>query len=233
MSHSPSHFEFEALNSAERYRRSIIREFAPYLGGTVVEVGAGIGQNTPHLLAVKGVEQVVSVEPEPTFCAEFRRQFPQLPLIEGTVDRLSTAADYRGIVSINVLEHVKEDARELARYCELLKSVSGRLCLFVPARQEIYAPLDADFGHYRRYARKDLASKLTAAGFRILKLQYYNFIGYFAWWISFCLLRKRNFDPGAVRFYDRFVFPVARALERHLIAPPIGQSLIAIAAPVS
>ncbi len=213
---------------AERYRRAIIREFAPSLRGTVVEIGAGIGQNTPLLLESPGVKQVVSVEPEPAFCAEFRRQYPGLPLIEGTSASLPAAARYHAIVSINVLEHIQEDSQELARYRSLLAAERGRLCLFVPARQEIYAPLDHDFGHFRRYERVELRAKLKAAGFEVLRLSYFNLIGYFAWWIGFCLLKKRAFNPAAVRFYDRFVFPATRALER-LMAPPIGQSLIAVA----
>jgi hypothetical protein len=225
----PSHFEFEALKWAERYRQAIIEEFAPFLQGAVVEIGAGVGQNTPWLRQLPRVEQVTSVEPEPAFCAEFRRNFPDLPLIEGTSESLKDGSKCAGIVSINVLEHIEDDPGELARYHQLLRSDEGRLCLLVPARQEIYSPLDRDFGHYRRYARVDLKKKVEAAGFRLLKLKYFNFFGYFAWWFGFRLLRKRRFNPAAVRLYDRFIFPVTLLLERHLISPPLGQSLIAIA----
>ena len=110
-----------------------------------------------------------------------------------------------------------------------MKQEHGRLCLFVPARQEIFAPIDSDFGHNRRYSRHELRHKLETAGFKIVNLHYFNFIGYFAWWFNFKLMRQRKFNPTAVRFFDRAIFPIGFSLESILIWPPIGQSLIAIA----
>jgi len=108
----------------------------------------------------------------------------------------------------------------------VLKAV---LCLFVPARPEIYAPIDGDFGHFRRYAKPELREKLISAGFEILNLRYYNFVGYFAWWLGFCLLKKRGLGPTSVRFFDRFIFPAVYGLETKICAPPFGQSLLAMA----
>jgi hypothetical protein len=133
------------------------------------------------------------------------------------------------ILSINVLEHIKEDDRELAVYRQKLAREKGALCLFVPARPEIYAPIDRDFGHFRRYTKKELCQKLERAGFEILLLRYYNFVGYFAWWLNFCALKKRGFDLQAVRFFDRIIFPPVHAFEANVCPPPIGQSLLAIA----
>src|SRR5262249_38228428 len=103
------------------------------------------------------------------------------------------------------------------------------LCLFVPARPEIYGPIDRDFGHFRRYTAPELQAKLVRAGFAIHRLNYFNFTGYFAWWLSFCVLKKRRFAAGNVRFYDRAVFPIVHALESKLLRPPFGQSLLAVA----
>jgi hypothetical protein len=114
-------------------------------------------------------------------------------------------------------------------YSSLLKKEHGRVCLFVPARQEIYAPIEIDFGHHRRYSRDDLRRKLEKAGFKIIKLHYFNFIGYFAWWFSFKMMGQRKFNPGMVRLFDRMIFPVGFGLESNLTWPPFGQSLVAIA----
>jgi len=73
-----------------------------------------------------------------------------------------------------------------------------------------------------------LRSKLGAAGFKIERLHYFNSLGYFAWWLNFCLLKKRGFEPAKVRLYDRFIFPVVHALERKALRPPFGQSLLAV-----
>jgi len=116
-------------------------------------------------------------------------------------------------------------------YREKLVAQSGTLCLFVPARPEIYAPIDSDFGHFRRYTRPELSRKLEQAGFQILALRYYNFVGYFAWWFNFCFLKKRRFDTGTVKFFDRLIFPCVHGIETHVCSPCIGQSLLAVARP--
>ncbi len=222
-------FEFLALQKANNHRAALVREFSPFLKGRVIEVGAGIGQLTEDLSAVPTVRELVSVEPEPTFCETFRRLHPGLCVVQGTVDVLPTDSAWDAVVSVNVLEHIYEDDTELARWRQKLAARGGHLCLFVPARPEIYAPIDRDFGHHRRYTRPQLRSKLEGAGFSIIRLNYFNWVGYFAWWFNFRSLKKRHFDVGAVAFFDRAIFPVVHALERNIVRPPFGQSLLAIA----
>jgi hypothetical protein len=75
----------------------------------------------------------------------------------------------------------------------------------------------------------ELAKKLQDAGFRIKSLRYYNFVGYFLWWLNFWVLEKRTFEVGAVRLFDRVVFPLVHGFETHIASPPIGQSLQVVA----
>ena len=230
--HKQSDFEFAALAESRNYRAGILRDFQKHLLGNVLEVGAGVGQFTSEFLTLDSIQHLTSVEPDPAFCTVLRQKFPQLNLIQGTVTDLPQGTDWNAIFSSNVLEHIDADQEELTSYANLLRPACGHLCLFVPARPEIYAPIDSDFGHFRRYTRPGLRKKLEKAGFRIVQLRYYNFVGYFAWWASFCLLRKRTFDPRAVRIFDRLIFPVVHSFETRICAPPFGQSLLAIAAAV-
>ena len=226
---STGDFEFDALQQARNYRAALIREFSPVLQGRVLEIGAGIGQFTEALAALPAVKEVVALEPEARFCDAFKKLHPNRKIIAGTLDDLQEDKEWDAAVCINVLEHIREDEAQLAKCRERLAKRNGHLCLFVPARQEIYAPLDKDFGHHRRYARPQLRDKLTRAGFQIVRLHYFNCIGYFAWWFSFCLLKKRHFDISSVLVFDRLIFPVVHTLERTLIRPPFGQSLLAVA----
>ncbi len=222
-------FEFSALEEAKNYRRALLREFSPFLRGRVIEVGSGIGQVTCLLRANPAITQLQAVEPDPDFCGEFRKKFPDQPLLEGTIDSLTEQKNWDAILSINVLEHIRDDGLELQNYQRLLREKKGALNLFVPARQEIYAPLDQDFGHHRRYSKPELQRKLEQAGFEIVRMRYFNFPGYFAWWLNFVLLRRRQFNSTAVKFYDRILFPVVYAAESSGVPIPIGQSLIAVA----
>ncbi len=226
---STESFEFAALTEARNYREALFAEFGSFLGGEVIEVGAGIGQMTEHLARLPGVKRALAVEPDPGFCDQHRHRFPGHEVLEGTAADLPAATTCDGILSINVLEHIRGDEAELALYRKLLSPRRGVLCLFVPARPEIYAPIDKDFGHFRRYTRPELKRKLIAAGFEIERLCYFNCVGYFAWWLNFSLLKKRTFELAKVRLFDRAIFPLVHGLESKLVRPPIGQSLLAVA----
>jgi SAM-dependent methyltransferase len=222
-------FEFAALSEAKNYRAALLREFSEHLRGHVLEVGAGIGQITEALLKNPAISKLVSIEPDRNFCARLSATLPAHRVVQGTIEDLKGDESWNAILNINVLEHIQEDQRELAVYRQKLARGKGTLCLFVPARPEIYAPIDKDFGHFRRYTKPELRRKLEVAGFQILKLRYYNFAGYFGWWLNFCVLKKRGFDLGAVRLFDRIIFPPVHWVESRICPPPIGQSLLAIA----
>jgi phospholipid N-methyltransferase len=226
---SSEDFEFEALSMADNYRAALMREFAPALCRNVLEVGAGIGQITEALLQNPAVTRLVSIEPHQAFYDQLTKKFPGHTIVKGTVENLQNDDHWDSVVSINVLEHIPHDETELKNYHRFLLKNNGALCLFVPARPEIYAPIDKDFGHFRRYTRPELRQKLERAGFQIQRLQYYNIAGYLAWWLNFCLLKKRHFDPASVRFFDRFIFPAVYGFESRICAPFIGQSLLAVA----
>jgi SAM-dependent methyltransferase len=230
-----SDFEFAALSEARQYRRALLDSFRPHLHGEVLEVGAGIGQFTTEITSLPAVANLTAVEPDPKFYDTLARKLPPAQIVTGSAGayQLDPKIGWDSIVSINVLEHIEEDQVELGVYCRLLAKRNGTLCLFVPARGEIYAQLDRDFGHFRRYGRINLREKLQRAGFEIITLRYYNFAGYFAWWFTFCLMGRRHFNPSAVRWFDRCIFPAVFWFETHIFAPPLGQSLLAIARPKS
>lgn len=222
-------FEFAALSEAENYRRAIVTEFAPFLKDRILEIGAGIGQISQAILQLPDVRELVGVEPDVRFQQAFRQRLPDVRLVEGTVADMPQGETFDGAVMVNVLEHIEHDLDELVRLHGILKPSGGHICLLVPARQELYSDLDAHFGHFRRYSRTDLREKLLAAGFSIRRVDYFNFIGYFAWLVRFRLMRGMSFDINQVRLFDRRLLPVGHWIESNIVRPPIGQSVIAVA----
>lgn len=222
-------FEMAALSQANNYRAALMREFSSSLRGNVLEVGAGIGQITEELFQKPNIAKLVSIEPHQKFYSQLKEKFPGHTIVQGTFADIDPGEDWDTIISINVLEHIQDDEKELKDYFHCLAKNIGTLCLFVPARMEIYAQLDKDFGHFRRYTKAELSKKLKDAGFQIVRLRYHNIAGYFAWWLNFRLLKKRHFKPGSVRFFDRFIFPFVYGFESHVCPPFVGQSLVAIA----
>src|SRR5262245_30295770 len=138
-------FEFDALREAKNYRAALVREFAPFLKGRVIEIGAGIGQITALVRALPSIEMIQAIEPDAQFCEQLRKALPSQAVIQGTIGDLPEGGRWDAILSINVLEHIREDEAELRHYHEILRHQNGMLSLFVPARSEIYAPIDRDF----------------------------------------------------------------------------------------
>jgi len=225
---SDTGFELGALEVAHNYRAGLVREFAPYVRGHVLEVGAGIGQISAQLLQQTALRRLTAIEPVPAHAALCRARLPGVALIEGTLDDLPPGEPVDTIVSVNVLEHIRDDARELLGYRRLLAERAGHLCLCVPARAELYAPIDRALGHHRRYQRPALRALLVSAGFEVTRLDYFNLVGYLGWWLCFRLLQRRHFDVVPLRLFDSLVFRVTHALERGVARPPVGQSLLAV-----
>lgn len=222
-------FEFEALNEAVNYRHAVVREFAAVLRGTVVELGAGIGQIAQLIQARPEVRRFVAVEPDASFHARLAAAVGPERMVAGALADLPADVAPDAIIAVNVFEHIEDDAGELARAFRLLRPQGGSLGLFVPARPEIYAPLDRDFGHFRRYTKPGLRAALERAGFTLTTLKYFNAVGYLAWWWTFCVRKQRGFNRRAIRLFDRVIFPPVYWTESRLCAPPIGQSLVAVA----
>lgn len=224
-----ANYEFDALQEAANYRRALTREFAPILHGSVLEIGAGIGQMTADFRRLPDITRYLAIEPDSSFHTRFEAANPGVPLLKGYSHELRERSGWDAAVAINVLEHIEHDDRVLAEWAGLLRGNRGRLGLFVPARMELMSQIDRNFGHFRRYTKPGLRRVLEGAGFKIERIHYFNLTGYFGWALMFRILGREQFSTSSVRRFDRWIFPPTHALERHLLRPPFGQSLLAVA----
>ena len=222
--------ELDALAGARNYYGWIADRFAPFLGRRVVEVGAGIGTFTGHLLARRPDAAVVALEPAgnnfPHLAARFAAD-PRVTPRQGYLDASLAPGEADAVVAVNVLEHVRDDAGFVAAAARAL-APGAHLCLFVPALPALFGSLDRAFEHHRRYTRPTLRALLDGAGLRTVRLGYMNLPGTAAWWLSGRVLRRRTVTARDARRYDRWVVPWVRALEERW-SPPFGQSLLAVA----
>jgi len=74
--------------------------------------------------------------------------------------------------------------------------------------------MEKKVGHCRRYGRAELTDKVNAAGFRIVDSRYADSLGFLA---SLVYKWQGNdsgdINRGALRAYDRFVFPLSRVID--------------------
>src|ERR1700722_13152628 len=118
-------FEFRELSLADNYRKALLREFSAPLHGNVLEVGAGIGQITEALLKKHYITRLVSIEPHASFYRQLVKKFPGHTIIHGTFQDVRQGDDWDAILSINVLEHIKDDEAELQSYFHCLAKNIG------------------------------------------------------------------------------------------------------------
>ena len=106
---------------------------------------------------------------------------------------------------------------------------NGILYVYVPAFQALYSTFDRKVGHLRRYRRGELAAMVTRAGFRVEKAAYRDSLGFLAA-LVFKLVARDDGHVGraTVLFYDRFVFPVSRLLDR-VLGLVVGKNLVIVA----
>lgn len=131
----------------------------------------------------------------------------------------------------NVLEHIADDSMALEEMANKL-SQNGRLAIYVPALMFLYSELDSKAGHFRRYSKKELISKVSKAGFTVEECFYNDSLGVLASLLLKIIGYRNQFKLGAGKslvFYDRVVYPVSRLLDiigfKHLL----GKNLFILA----
>lgn len=235
MTKTPTSFQYsgtelEAVAGATNYYTWIIEHFAPFLGRRVVEVGAGIGTFAQFIVASRGVESLLCVEPaENVFpmLAERFRENPRIKTVHADIDQVQLVDAADSLVAVNVLEHVEDDEAFLRAAARIVVP-GGHLLLFVPAHQFLYGSLDAAFDHYRRYSKAGLSSVVSRAGWEPVSISNVNIAGILPWLIAGKIFRTTTLGHRQMRIFDRLVIPVMKRVES-LREPFIGQSLLAIA----
>ncbi len=222
--------ELDALAEARNYYGWISGRFAPHLGRRIVEVGAGIGTFTEHLLARAPGAEILAIEPADNNFPHLARRFegdPRVTARHGYLDDSLEPDAADSVVAVNVMEHVQDDVAFLRAAARAL-APGGHVLLFVPALPALFGSLDRAFDHFRRYTKPVLRGRLEEAGLEPVEVRYMNLPGVAAWWLAGKILRRTTVKASDARTYDRWVVPWVRAVESR-ISPPLGQSLLAVA----
>ncbi|MCE5208527.1 MAG: class I SAM-dependent methyltransferase [Chloroflexi bacterium] len=215
----------------------IVSRINRYLGKNVLDIGSGNRTYLLHILPL--VERVTSIDISQENvdflnqrfedCSQFRAicaDFEQTPL-----PLWMKVSGFDTILCLNALEHVKDDLSALRHINALLPLGQGVLILQVPSHPGLYGSMDKQAGHFRRYRKSEIATRLEQTGYKILHIEYFNRLSTLFWWINGRLFRRR-LDSRIVSFefkiFDRFLVPVLKPLES-LLPLPFGQSILVAA----
>ncbi len=222
--------ELDLFAAATNWKSYVRRQLSPYIGRDVLEVGAGFG-GTTRMLCGGDHDTWTCLEPDPALAGRLADSIrsgdlPRCCRVEvGTLADLPEGAEYDTLLYIDVLEHIEDDAAEMARAAGHLKP-GGHLVVLSPAHQWLYTPFDRAIGHFRRYTKASLRAA-APPGVVPVRLDYLDAVGMLASLGNRLVLNRSMPKPSQIAVWDKLMVPVSRILDR-VLAYSTGRSIVGV-----
>lgn len=219
--------ELEIFEKAHNWKAYLRHCMAPYLAGSVLEVGAGLGANTRQFAAL-GFDRWTCLEPDAALLQQIQpgpAPLDRHELFLGDIGALAPALLFDAILYIDVLEHIQDDSGELRRASSHLKP-GGRLIVLSPAHPWLFTPFDQAIGHYRRYTRQSLQAAAPTHLYRE-KLIYLDSAGLLASLGNSLVLNSSMPTAAQIRTWDGILVPCSRWLDR-VLCGTAGKSVLGV-----
>ncbi|NQU09263.1 class I SAM-dependent methyltransferase [bacterium] len=222
--------ELDLFGHAHTWRAYWSRWVRPWLGGDVLEVGAGLGSNT-RWLRTGQQRRWVCLEPDSQLAGRLQTglagppAIPSCELLAGTLADVPADQQFDAILYLDVLEHIADDTGELQQAARRLRP-GGRLIVLGPAHQFLFSPMDAAIGHHRRYTKKML---LAAAPPELQPRRaiYLDSCGLLLSLGNRLLLRRQYPTWRQFIVWDRFVVRLSKVLDP-LLGRAVGKSVLVV-----
>ena len=202
-----------------------------------LEIGCGTGFVLQGIAAASPELELYASEVSARALPYAGRRVPRAQLFQMDARSIPYADHFDVIGMFDVLEHIQDDERVLSQVCRALRP-GGGLMVTVPQHRFLWSQFDERAKHARRYAARELTTKVAAAGFRIVMTT--SFVSLLLPLMLLSRLRQRapraDYDPLAelrVGRVTNVALESALAFERALIGLgvrfPAGGSLLVIA----
>lgn len=209
------------LTGTPQYVNWVVSEIRPYLGDTVLELGAGIGTLSGRLMGRR--VRYVAVERDPLYLHALQNRFLRTPTVE-VRSAPEPGERYDTVLCLNQIEYAEDPAAEIKRAAACVKP-GGRLIVLAPQGRLLFGSLDRKIGHKDRFSRRELESLISGAGLQVEQTKQLNRISTPLWWLSSRVLRAETLRKPFLKIFDKTVW-LWRLLNPAL--PWSGLSLIAV-----
>ena len=174
-------FIYKKINESKDKSRKSIK---------MIDIGAGNGLFL-KFFKEKGID-VSGIELEQEHVDNMKKD-PQLAGIDirqGDITQLNGNEEYDVVIASDVIEHIQEDEKAIQHLWSFV-APGGLLIITVPAHAHLYGKRDVAWGHFRRYDRSNLVSKvenLPSSSLEFVTL--WNTVGYFVYFLYEKILNR-------------------------------------------
>lgn len=227
--------DFQRQSFKDDYRLGSLMRMIPECSGKILDVGSGNGEIAIFLS--KKAEVIYAGDNSEIILERLKRKVKNIAnfkVIYLNAENFNLQKNFDLITACDIAEHLKDDDA-FFKNCYHHLNQTGRLFVSVPSIKSFYGIRDKKYGHYRRYTREEIITKLLKAGFSIHHCQYWNFIGLLPYFVSERIFKKALVGPARHQINNLFFRAVSKflyfwlILESRISFLPIGLSLITIA----
>jgi len=222
--------ELDLFSNAVNWKNYWAKIVKPYLGSSILDVGAGIGA-TAQLLSEHKCKRYLALEPDASFVDRMKRANADglfntsFECLAGTIENLQINDYFDTILYIDVLEHIEKDKDELIQAAKHLLP-GGCIIILSPAHQFLYTPFDKAIGHVKRYNKKTLLLA-KPENFIVERICYLDSLGLIASLGNRLIIRSSNPNKSQVAIWDSWLVPCSTVFDK-MIGYKLGKSIFSV-----
>lgn len=222
----------ESISVADKFNEWMFKTIEPFCKGKILEIGSGIGNVSCFFL--KNGFEILLTDLRDNYCEVLSTKFKEYKNLIGVKQIDLVAHDFEikyadligtfdTVISLNVVEHIKDDKLAIIN-CKKLLSSGGQLIILVPSYGWLFNSFDISLEHYRRYDSNLLNILFANAELSVIHKQHFNATGIFGWWLMGNVFKKKIISGEQMKIYNTFM-PIIKIIDIILLRK-VGLSII-------
>jgi hypothetical protein len=222
--------ELELFAKAINWENYVGRKLWPYIAGSVIEVGAGLGGSKKYLCD-RSNSRWPCLDPDENHVSHLKNLIAagtMPPCCEARcgVLPISLATNMRIRSSISMFWSTSKMTKGRCASQPLISRRGGHIVMLSPAFNFLYSPFDKAIEHYRRYITKD-AGRLTIPPLILKRVFFLDSLECFVSAVNRLVMRTSQPSIHQIQFWDKAIVPVS-VLTDKIFGRLFGRSVVMI-----
>lgn len=218
------------IHESHKFTNWMYSQIKPYLKGNILEVGSGLGTYSEKIIR-DFKESLVLTDLDPDYVISLKKKYGKKKNVHVAKLDLTKKKDFSfpkidSVFALNVVEHIDDDVKVLRNVYDHLNP-GGKFIILVPAHMWLFNCIDEAVGHYRRYTRKEILSKVAKTRFIIKDMFFFNVFAIPGWILNGHILKKKEIGSGLMGLFNALV-PLFSFIEKYILRRKLGISLVVV-----